>query len=217
MTRNGRVQYRAAGMGTHQAGAELGRHARKVGIVSTPGVVDQVRAGGAGLLGHLGAPGVDADQLVGERVAQPLDERHHAAISPATSTVTPGPALTPPTSTTSAPSPTTRCAASWAALVGEGGASVVERVRRAVHDRHDQRAIPRHRASQKRRLHVTRLRFRSKGLAFLASFVNPSVTRYVEIARYLGFAVLDLGEVLVIERHVALALAGQHVDRIPRP
>jgi len=43
-------------------------------------------------------------------------------------------------------------------LVGEGGPTVVEGVRRAVDDRHDHGAIARHRAAAERGQHSTRLR-----------------------------------------------------------
>ena len=56
------------------------------------------------------------------------------------STRSPGPAFTPPTSTTSAPS-ATRGHRRLGGRIGERRAPVVERVRCAVHDRHDQRAI----------------------------------------------------------------------------
>src|SRR5881397_1349719 len=73
-----RPRRRTARMRAHQASFEFGGDLGQGGVMAAPGVVDQAGACRAGLLGHLGAPGVDADQLVGEGVAQPLDERHDA-------------------------------------------------------------------------------------------------------------------------------------------
>ena len=79
MTRNGRVRgVRTAGVRAHQAGPELGGDLGKGRVMPAPGVVDEVSTRCARLLGHLRAPGVDTDQLVGVGVAQPLDERHDA-------------------------------------------------------------------------------------------------------------------------------------------
>lgn len=151
-------RHRAAGVRAHQSGAELRGDRREVRIGSAPGVVDQVRSGGTGLFGHLGSPGVNADQLVGEGVAEPLDEGHdtgyllddvHAAARTrldATDVDDVGSLADDPV----------RCL--LGSLVGERCTAVVERVRRAVHDRHDQRSIPGHRSPKKRRLHAPRLR-----------------------------------------------------------
>lgn len=62
------------GVGAHHTRAEFGRHIRYRGVDTTPGVVDQIGAGRTRQPGHLRAPGVDADQLVGVGITQPLDE-----------------------------------------------------------------------------------------------------------------------------------------------
>src|SRR5690606_22911563 len=69
----------ATGVGADVAGAGLGGRGEDVGVVTAPGVVDQVGTGLAGPAGHRPPPGVDADDQLGVLGPDLLDEGDHAA------------------------------------------------------------------------------------------------------------------------------------------
>ena len=118
-------------------GAVLGGDLGQLRVGAAPGVVEQVGAGRAAPPRDRGPPGVDADhQRRGSAARTAATKSTVRRISSATSTSSPGPALTPPMSTMSAPSATTRSTALERGRLGVGGAAVVERVRGAVDDRH---------------------------------------------------------------------------------
>src|ERR1700741_4455631 len=130
-------------------------------------------------------------------------------ISSSMSTGPPGPALTPPTSTTSAPPSHPPAGRRLGGLIGEGCAAVVERVRCPVHDRHDQRSIAGHRAAAEGGQHAiqaTGARFRCAQSRYARPITPNSLLGLL--------AGLRLVRVLVVERHVALVAAGQHIDRV---
>ena len=90
-------------------GPGRGRHRQVVGVGEAADVVAHHRAHGVGLPGHRRPPGVDrqGDVEAGPRAAMAGMTRSSSSASP---TSGPGPALTPPTSSRSAPSSTNRSA-----------------------------------------------------------------------------------------------------------
>jgi len=131
----------AAGVRAHQSGAEFGRYLGHRGIIAAPAVVDQVRARRAGQPGHLGAPGVDADQLVGVGVAQPFDERHDAVDFGGGVDGLPRACFDAADVDHVGALGDQAVHVGFGFVVGEVGAAVIERVRGAVDDRHDQRTV----------------------------------------------------------------------------
>jgi hypothetical protein len=104
-------------VGADDPGAGLGGDAGEVRVHPAPGVVDDVGAGGQRLPRHLGPPGVDRDRQRRVGGADRRDQVDGPADLLAASTSSPGAAFTPPTSTMSAPSATTRSTRSRAAAM----------------------------------------------------------------------------------------------------
>src|SRR6202020_1819277 len=129
------------GVRAHQAGSEFGGHLGHRGIIAAPAVIDQVCAGPAGEPGYLRTPGVDADQLVGEGLAQPLDERHHAGDFGLRVDALPRARLDAAHIDHGGALADEATRGRSGRIVGEVRAAIVERVRGAVDDRHDQWAI----------------------------------------------------------------------------
>jgi hypothetical protein len=90
-------------VGAHDRGAVGGGDVDELGIRTSPRVVEEVRPGLADRGTDLGAPGVDGDDQVGERLPDPRDEVDDPGLLLGDTDV----ALIPPMSTISAPCSTT--------------------------------------------------------------------------------------------------------------
>ena len=137
-----------AGVRADQPGPEFGGHLGQPGIGAGPGVVDQVGSGRAGLLGHVRPPGIDADQLVRVFAAEPFDERHDAGdllvgVDGAARTGLDAADVDDVGSVGDL-----LVGRFLGCAVAEGRPPVIEGIRGAVDDRHDQRAIAGHLAAQ---------------------------------------------------------------------
>jgi hypothetical protein len=136
-----RARLGSTGVRADEAGAELGGDVDQFGVVRGPGVVDDVRADLETSARDVRPPRVDADDDVRQHLPHPLDERHGAP------DLLVGVDEVARSRLHAADVDDVSAVVDSAAHRGErdvgreGGALVVERVRSAVDDRHDEGAI----------------------------------------------------------------------------